>query len=125
MAADEEHGVIETRLDVGNLGLDEAETAEEVVLRDKVGQGNALREEADIGPCGIERGVDEPASAHAEFWNALAGLRCEVVHRRQDVPQLSEGCAGEFEAFRRERGARVGVAEVCVGGIHRGGGRVV
>ena len=91
MAADEEHGVIETRLDVGNLGLDEAETAEEVVLRDKVGQGNALREEADIGPCGIERGIDESASAHAEFWNALAGLRCEVVHRRQDVPQLSEG----------------------------------
>ena len=124
MVADEEDGVVESRLESGDLGLDEAEAAQEVVLGDEVRQGDALREKAGVGFDGFEGGIDESAGADAEFRDALALEWREVGQGRQAGLQLRDGLDGEFQLVRRERGALVGIVDVRFGGLHREGGRV-
>jgi hypothetical protein len=76
MAADEEHGVIESRLEGGDLRLDEAEAAQEVVLGDEVREGDALREQVDEFDFGLDSLGDILNSETAVLW---AGLP-ELVH---------------------------------------------
>ena len=124
MAADEEDGIVELRLDVRQMRLEEAHLAQEFILRQEVLQRDALGQQAGIGLGRFDGGKGETATARAQLGNPLALGGCEGRHGWQAVSQLLERFEDlvHFRLRKRDAGERIpSSGRVCA--FARGVGR--